>query len=525
MSWTSVVANTQSVLNSTASNNISIQSEINSFPASVVASTDGNWYPVNLTGQAQNSVATLNVGSSAALEAGDSFTITDVASLATLSRTIEVTFATDQVKGVTTDPAVVALNGSGAGVTFRYLGGGSWDYVWHNGEVDQFVRAVEASIGGNKPDPPSAEYRILTQYNNLTGIGSPADAGYVNITQHWGYNVDDHNPADVQAEWAIESKYWLNNVGPFVCEWHAQMLTLDNAGARPFTIVAPHSSEDKASCESAFAVQSFKVKNYGTVIQFNIDNNLSVATLRKTLDVSGNISSNNVTAPEVRTANATLNPGSHYVSGGAGLKVWTLHQFPVLGQTCRATSANGVSVRVYPHTDQQVVQGANSTTIGAYGTGYVALAANSTIELICVDNGMTESAVIEDTVDHASDAAFAAANAVDAIGRVNGTAAYYDSVLDVVVGVGGTVGDGQLVGSGSQIAALPTTRPDTSALQRFDKAYLTESDGTLVKGIVTWTGGTGASIGQWVQGYQDDSGTNITWIVAGGTPGVTHTWV
>lgn len=177
----------------------------------------------------------------------------------------------------------------------------------------------------NPPSDADNRYGFFREYNNLTKTDLTP---YQNIVETWGYNYDLQNPDDVSFGYTLESNYALNNVGPWVCEAHIQGVNEEGVLQRPFTLIWPRSSADKASSVSEFAVNRFILSDYDRTPHFDFDLNTNVlaffAGTTARFDISGApvISMRNgsdtayVPLPYYDTANRLLVSGGLRVQGG-----------------------------------------------------------------------------------------------------------------------------------------------------------------------------------------------------------------
>lgn len=108
----------------------------------------------------------------------------------------------------------------------------------------------------NSPAPQAnREFGISQDQFNL-----PENGGYQNIVQRWGYNIGRPNTSEPSAHFSIESKYLLNNVGPYVMEFHIEGQHADGTPWRMFSAIEPVNQADANTGSSAgFNTQIFQL--------------------------------------------------------------------------------------------------------------------------------------------------------------------------------------------------------------------------------------------------------------------------
>jgi len=106
----------------------------------------------------------------------------------------------------------------------------------------------------NTPAPEAnREFSFVQDQFNL-----PEDGGYQNIVHRYGYNVERQNTAEPSIFVSTESKYLLNNSGPYVMEWHIEGQHVDGTPHRSFSMIVPVDKNDKNAGSSAgFYTQTF----------------------------------------------------------------------------------------------------------------------------------------------------------------------------------------------------------------------------------------------------------------------------
>lgn len=91
---------------------------------------------------------------------------------------------------------------------------------------------------------------------NLTANATP----YQNTVEQWGYNLRRSNTNEPTGGFAIESKYALNNQGPYVMEFHIQGQYTNGNVWRLFSAAHPIAEADLATSQCSFITQTFSLQ-------------------------------------------------------------------------------------------------------------------------------------------------------------------------------------------------------------------------------------------------------------------------
>lgn len=91
---------------------------------------------------------------------------------------------------------------------------------------------------------------------NLTANATP----YQNTVEQWGYNLRRSNTNEPAGGFAIESKYALNNQGPYVMEFHIQGQYTNGNVWRLFSAAHPIAEADLATSQCGFITQTFSLQ-------------------------------------------------------------------------------------------------------------------------------------------------------------------------------------------------------------------------------------------------------------------------
>lgn len=83
---------------------------------------------------------------------------------------------------------------------------------------------------------------------------------YTNTTLGLGFNINRYDTSKPSLYTTIETKYELNNEGPFVTEWHIQGERVDGEDFRCLTFAIPHDASD-GNAQGALAVDYWSFQN------------------------------------------------------------------------------------------------------------------------------------------------------------------------------------------------------------------------------------------------------------------------